>query len=70
MDHELRTDSTTRTVAVVIRYATDLDHAVDVLLAEFGFDATFQALAGITDEIRAHQAMWIALAAQSDAPTG
>lgn len=64
MDNTLRHTSTARTVRVVIAHALDLDHAVDVLVAEFGFDATFCALAAIDDDVRAHRAMWIALAAQ------
>ncbi len=62
MNDTTRTQSINRTVAVVIRYAVDLDHAVEVLLAEFGFDRCFQALAAIDDgDGSAHRAMWTAL---------
>ncbi|CAN5465362.1 hypothetical protein BH23ACT9_BH23ACT9_34250 [soil metagenome] len=64
MNNALRTQSIHRTVAVVITHAMDLDHAVDVLLAEFGFDATFTALAAIDGDTRAHHAMWVALCCQ------
>lgn len=71
MDNALRSQSIARTVTVVIAHALDLDHAVDVLLAEFGFDATFLALADIADDTRAHRALWIALCASSiDAELG
>ena len=38
---------------------------MDVLLAEFGFDHVFTALAAITGDTKAHQAMWIALATET-----
>ena len=67
MNDTTRTQSINRTVAVVIRYAVDLEHAVDVLTAEFGFDRTFLALAAIEDpEPQVHRAMWLVLAAQSE----
>lgn len=65
MDHVLRSQSIARTVTVVVTHALDLDHAVDVLVAEFGFDATFTALADIADDTRVHRAMWIALSTAS-----
>lgn len=65
MNDALHANSTTRTVAVVLRHALELEHAVDVLVAEFGFDATFLALAEITDDRRAHRAMYLAVAQQS-----
>jgi hypothetical protein len=56
-----RTSSINRTVAVVVRYAVDLEHAVEVLVAEFGFDRTLQALAAMEDDGSAvvHRAMWL-----------
>lgn len=67
MDDTTRTTSINRTIAVVIRYAVDLDHAVEVLLAEFGFDRTFLALAAIEDaDTTVHRALWLALAAGAD----
>lgn len=63
MDDLLTLRRTARTVAVVVTHATDLRRAVALLVAEFGFDATFCALAAITDDVRAHQAMWLALEA-------
>ena len=63
MDNSLHTDRLNRTVAVVIAHAPDLDHAVDTLVAEFGFDATFCSLALMEGDTRAHQAMWLAVAA-------
>jgi hypothetical protein len=66
-----RTQSINRTVAVVVRYAIDLEHAIDVLMAEFGFDRTFLALAAIEDpEPIVHRAMWVALAAGADLTAG
>ncbi|WP_341251355.1 hypothetical protein [Euzebya pacifica] len=65
MNNALRTESINRTVAVVVKHALDVDHAVDVLLAEFGFDHVFTALAAITGDTKAHQAMWIALATET-----
>lgn len=65
MDNALRTQSINRTVAVVIRHALDVDHAVDVLIAEFGFDHVFTALAAINDDTKAHRAMWLALCTQT-----
>ncbi len=65
MNETTRTQSINRTVAVVIRYAVDLDHAVEVLMAEFGFDRVFQALAAMEDtDIATHRALWIALVLQ------
>lgn len=66
MENSIRTDSINRTVSVVIKHALDLEHAVAVLVEEFGFDRTFAALAGITDDTNGHRAMWLAVAAQSD----
>lgn len=67
MDDTTRTASINRTIAVVIRYAVDLDHAVEVLLAEFGFDRTFLALASIEDgDTAVHRALWLALVAGAD----
>ena len=63
MNNALRSDSIDRTVAVVVRYAVDLDHAIDVLLAEFGFDALMVSLASIADDTNAHRAMYTLLCA-------
>jgi hypothetical protein len=68
MNDTLRAQSIARTVTVVITHALDLDHAVEVLIAEFGFDATFTSLASIQDDVRAHQAMWLAVMAQAELP--
>ncbi len=65
MDNALRTESINRTVAVVVKHALDIDHAVDVLLDEFGFDHVFTALASIQGDTRAHRALWVALSAQT-----
>lgn len=65
MNNALRTESINRTVTVVIRHALDIEHAVDVLMEEFGFDHVFCALATIADDARAHRAMWVALCTQT-----
>ncbi|WP_108664507.1 hypothetical protein [Euzebya rosea] len=65
MNNTLRTESINRTVAVVVKHALDVEHAVDVLLAEFGFDRVFTALSLITTDTKAHRAMWIALATET-----
>jgi hypothetical protein len=61
MDDTLRASSTARTVAVVIAHALDLEHAVDVLVDQFGFDATFTSLATAGDDDRTLHALWLAL---------
>ncbi|MGI9016470.1 MAG: hypothetical protein ACR2HR_05065 [Euzebya sp.] len=61
MDHTPRSERVQRTVTVVVQYAVDVDHAVEVLVAEFGFDQTFLALAQVTDNPAVHRAMWTAL---------
>lgn len=61
MNNALRTQSINRTVAVVVRHAMDLDHAVDVLTDEFGFDQVLQSLARIDDDPKALEAMYTAL---------
>lgn len=65
MDNALRTESINRTVTVVIKHALDIDHAVDVLLEEFGFDRVFSALAAIEDNPKAHRALWVSLCTQT-----
>lgn len=61
MDDTLRASSTARTIAVVVAHAMDLEHAVDVLVDQFGFDATFTSLAAAGDDDRVLHAMWLAL---------
>lgn len=65
MDAADRTENIHRTVAVVVRYASDLDHAINVLLTEFGFGQTMAALAEISDDTRAGAAMYLALRANT-----
>lgn len=60
MDNALRTESINRTVSVVVKHALDIDHAVEVLLQEFGFDRVFCALARLPEDSKAHRAMWVA----------